>query len=209
MKILVLPIHSPTRVLPRQQEPQLRSESPRTTGDEALAAFDAFYCEWIKRVLGWLRALGVKPSELDDVTQEVFLRVHRLLPGFDGNHPAAWLYQIANNVARNHRRSAWLRRLVFSSDAVADSTAVDEQTTPQAQEAAERLEGLRALLDRMEPKRRAALWMFEVEGMTGEEVAEAQGVPLNTVWSRLRLARQELAKLVQNARRASKEYQWP
>ncbi|MCG5053002.1 MAG: RNA polymerase sigma factor [Myxococcales bacterium] len=180
-----------------------------TDGGKAGDAFDAFYAQWVSKVFAWLRAQGVRPAELDDVAQDVFLVVHRRLPRFDGRHPAAWLYRVAHNVVRNHRRAAWLKRLVFMDTSDPELPFVDERTTSAAHEEAERLRALQVLLDRMEPKRRAALWMFEVEGASGEEIAEVQGVPLNTVWSRLRLARQDLAKLVESARQAQQGGEWP
>lgn len=205
MKPRRLPIHDPAPVVSRSHQASLSAPTPALAREgEGHASFDRFYTAWVKRVLAWLRALGVRPGELDDVCQEVFLVVHRLLPRFDGRHPAAWLYRIAGNVVRNHRRGAWFRRLV-PWDEPPENAFVDERTTALAQEEADRLKALHGLLDRIEPKRRAALWMFEVEGLSGEEIAEAQGVPLNTVWSRLRLARRDFAHLVQHAQRADEE----
>lgn len=54
-----------------------------------LAPFAAFYAAGARHALRWLRAMNVRPSELDDVAQEVFLVVYRQLDHFDSQHPAA------------------------------------------------------------------------------------------------------------------------
>jgi RNA polymerase sigma-70 factor (ECF subfamily) len=55
---------------------------------------------------------------------------------------------------------------------------------------------LRGLLGKMSEVRRTTFILFEIEGYSGEEIAEMQGIPLNTVWTRLHHARKEFVRLV-------------
>ena len=67
----------------------------------------------------------------------------------------------------------------------------------------ERREAERALssiLSDMSDVRRTAFLLFEVEGYSGEEIAELEGIPVNTVWTRLHHARKDFLRLVQKAR---------
>lgn len=76
------------------------------------------------------------------------------------------------------------------------------ETAEDAMVAAERAALLSALLDRLEPHRRAAVVAYELDGLAMVEVAAAQRIPLNTAWNRLRLGREDLraaARKVTNA----------
>ena len=77
------------------------------------------------------------------------------------------------------------------------------ETAEDAMVAAERAALLSALLARLEPRRRAVVVAYELDGLAMVEVAAAQRIPLNTAWNRLRLGREDLraaARKVTNAR---------
>jgi RNA polymerase sigma-70 factor, ECF subfamily len=134
-----------------------------------------------------LRRLGVREEDAPDAAQEVFIVVHRKLPEFAGHSKlTTWLYGICFRIA-SERRRARPRPQPSAQDAAA---LVTPPADPGA--AAERHEGLALLeriLDRMPDEQRAVFCLFELEGMTGEEIAEALEIPLGTAYSRLRLAR--------------------
>jgi DNA-directed RNA polymerase specialized sigma24 family protein len=56
--------------------------------------FDLVYLRWFARVVAWVRALGIPESDVEDVTQEIFIVVRRKLPGFDGRNLPGWLYHL-------------------------------------------------------------------------------------------------------------------
>jgi RNA polymerase sigma-70 factor (ECF subfamily) len=156
-------------------------------------AFRALYDEHVDFVWRNLRRLGVPPSEVDDRTQEVFVVAHRRWDEFEdhGHGPRAWLFQIVLRVvseARRHRR----RHPEDADGGVAEglrSTAPSQIDDIARREAVAQLD--RALAT-IEVGRRAVLVLHEVEEMTAPEIARAMSIPLNTVYSRLRVAREEL-----------------
>lgn len=167
------------------------------------ANFTDFYDDWYDSVLRWLRALGAPEADREDIAQEVFVVVGRRLRSFDGKNPAGWLYQITKRQVRDFRRRTWIKNIFNREHTDAVNDVPDEHAGPAA--ALERKQNQRvlsALLAKMNPDRRAALVLFEVDGLSGEEVARIQGVPLNTVWKRLHVARREFLVLVTRERRA-------
>lgn len=137
-----------------------------------------------------LRALGVGSAHLDDAAQEVFLAVHRGLPGFRGEAAVrTWLYGIVHNVAFKQRRTAARkgRAEPLLTEPIGAGPGPDDQA--QAAQAAEFVAQFAANLD---DKKRDVFVLALVEGLTIPEVAEILGVPLNTAYTRLRSVRSEL-----------------
>ena len=143
-----------------------------------------------------LQRLGVRESDLSDALQDSLLVIHRKLSSYDASRPIeAWLYGIALKVAASYRRRAHVRR-EHPTELVADR--VDEHgVDPEAQMVVRQTRArLDALLDQLEPERRAVLVMFELEEMPCERIAALLGVPVGTVYSRLHAARRELESAV-------------
>ena len=171
-----------------------------STGVHALAAaearltppsFDAVYAEHFAFVWRTLRRFGVRESHLDDAAQETWVVVHRRLASFEGRSSLrTWLVGIAVRVASDHRR--WRRRKDPHDPMPDDPPFAAPGVSPEG--AAERAQAARcldALLDTIPEERRAVFVLTELEGMSAPEVSEALGIPLNTVYSRLRVARSE------------------
>jgi RNA polymerase sigma-70 factor (ECF subfamily) len=137
-----------------------------------------------------LRRLGIRESDVADAAQEVFLIVHRRLGDFEGRSKiTTWLFGIALRVARDRQRLAFERRRVASEPDL--SEAVDENVDVHA--AVERNEGLAVLesiLDSLPIEQRAVFCLFELDGLSSAEIAEMCEIPLGTVYTRLRLARE-------------------
>jgi RNA polymerase sigma-70 factor (ECF subfamily) len=157
------------------------------------AAFRAMYEAQVDFVWRNLRRLGVNEAEVDDKAQEVFVIAHRRFDDFEerGHGPRAWLFQIALRVASDARRHR--RRHPVDSDG---GEAQDRESIapPQAEALArrEQLDRLDRALRTIDVGRRAVLVLHEIEEMTAPEIAEVLSIPLNTVYSRLRVARGEL-----------------
>lgn len=162
--------------------------------------FEQVYVQWFHEVSRWARAFGGLDADLDDLTQDVFLVVRRKLPDFDGRNLSGWLYRIAQRTVRDYRRRAWFRALVPKKH---EPRVDSEISPPDPGELAERHEAERMLvqiLQKMGESRRTAFVLFEIEGYSGEEIATLEGVPVNTVWTRLHHARREFATLISRAR---------
>jgi RNA polymerase sigma-70 factor (ECF subfamily) len=158
--------------------------------------FRAFYDSWFEDVSRWARALGGIEADREDIVQEVFLVVRRRLGAFDGVNPSGWLYRITRRQVRDFRRRSWVkhiftRRRFDEPDALPMSGA-----GPAAMlEDKEKQRVLYSILGRMKEDRRGAFVLFEIEGLSGEEIARIQSVPVNTVWTRLHHARREFFAL--------------
>lgn len=148
-----------------------------------------------------LRRLGVRPAELNDATQETFMVVLRRLDDYEPERPIEpWLFGIAFRVAAAQRRRRARRIIeVFSrpEDVADDDSLGPESSFADRQARGLVLEGLEALnLDR-----RAVFVMHDIDGQSVPEIARALDVPLNTVYSRLRVAREEFFARIQKLRR--------
>jgi RNA polymerase sigma-70 factor, ECF subfamily len=174
-------------------------DSPMTArSDEAAtqqrAAFERLYEDWFDHVSRWVRALGATDAEREDVTQEIFMVVHRRLASFDGQNAAGWLYQIARRKVRDHRRLSWIKDIFKHSTPVADGTLTSQTSPHDSLETKQKAQLFEALVSTLNRDQRAAFVLFEIEGNSGEEIAKLQGVPVNTVWARIHEARKSLQK---------------
>ena len=136
-----------------------------------------------------LRRLGVPEADLDDLTQEVFIVVHRSLDRYEErNHMRAWLYRIAVRAASRHRRS---QRPTSSLDSLdeKESDLKGPEETVQDSQAREDFDRLLSVLD---DERRAVFVLYEVEELSMEDVANVVGCPVATAYSRLRAARKAI-----------------
>ena len=168
--------------------------SPLADVRPAQVAFDALYQEHFDFVYRTVRRLGVDESAAEDVTQEVFVTVHRGLGGFEGRSAVkTWLFGIARNVVFRHRRTI-RRRIVTTSD---PSTALEsrhDESAPSTDDGALRREAVRVLdglLAELDDDKREVFVLVELEEMSMPETAEALGLNVNTAYTRLRAANQQ------------------
>ncbi|HYQ28049.1 MAG TPA: sigma-70 family RNA polymerase sigma factor [Polyangiaceae bacterium] len=169
---------------------------------DRLASFELIYRQHFAFAWRSLRRLGICERDLNDAAQDVFLVVYRKLPEFDFEHPiGTWIYAICLRVASSRRRSAVQRHEQLGDapeplEKLEPALAADAET----QQLSERRALLAAALDAMSLEQRAVFTLFELEGRTGEEVAELLGVPAPTVASRLRLAREIFRRSIERHR---------
>ena len=162
--------------------PAERAEAP---------AFDAVFASLGPYVVRVVRRMGVNAADVDDVTQEVFLAVHRGLPTFAGRSSVrTWVYGICIRTCSNHRDRAFRRR----EQLVLDPERLEDARDPERQ-----LEGQHALaaLDRalaeLPHAQRAVFVLFEIEGLDMREVAVATGASKFTAYARLYAARKRVS----------------
>lgn len=158
------------------------------------------YGTWHHDVARWLRAHGVRGADLDDLTQEVFITAADRMDSFDGHNPAGWLYRIAQLKAMNHRRLSWIRNVMSFRGAPEPDELHGDESPASMLEDKERRETLHRLLARMKVSGRTTFYLFEIEGYSGDEIAALQGIPVNTVWTRLHKARKEFFGLLEKSR---------
>jgi RNA polymerase sigma-70 factor (ECF subfamily) len=167
------------------------------------AEFRAIYDAWFDDVSRWIRALGGRDADRDDIVQEVFLVVRRRLKAFDGGNIAGWLYRITSRQVRDARRRAWVKHIFTRRRAEEPDILPHAGGGPAAAlERKEEQRVLQTLLAKMAEARRTTFVLFEIEGLSGEEIARIQEIPLNTVWTRLYHARREFFALAAKYQRA-------
>jgi RNA polymerase sigma-70 factor (ECF subfamily) len=163
--------------------------------------FDKLYRLHFDFVWRCARAFGSTPEEVDDVVQDVFIVVQRRFADLKDEALArSWVYGITRRVVSAHRR----RRPKKDSQ---DATEVDGLVSPDqsplaAAEQSARLRLLSVLLDGLDEPKREVFVLSEILEMNGREIAETLGIPMNTVYSRLRVAREEFDKAAQRQVRA-------
>jgi RNA polymerase sigma-70 factor (ECF subfamily) len=158
-------------------------------------ALEAVYRAHVQQVARWASRLGGPIIEAEDVAQEVFVKVQRLLPGFRGDAElTTWLYRITENVARHRRRKErwrrWLGVVPHETLAQLPSPALSPLEALETSEA-------RALayriLDGMRERYRTALIMIDLEGLSAGELERLTGVSAATLRVRLHRARADFA----------------
>jgi len=177
-------------------------DAPPTHAGGLTPPFRAIYEAQFNYVWESLRRLGVRPADLEDVAHDVFVTVHRKLGDYDAERPLRpWLFGIAFRVASDHRRSARFKREVFDSkEEPRDPSPTAEERVSQGQ--ARRL--VMAALETINLDQRAVFILHELDGQSVPEIAAALGAPLNTVYSRLRLARKAFAAAVSQLQRGER-----
>ena len=156
-----------------------------------IVAWRTLYDRYAQPVFRFVSALGVPPDEREDAAQDVFVAVFRGLRQFRGEAQlSTWIYRIAARHASHLGR----RRRVRSFLSILPWHETEPEPQPDPAEKASELRLLDRLLDKLSPKKRMVLVLFEIEGLGVNEIANVMGCPANTVWSRLRHARAELVK---------------
>src|SRR5262249_2049820 len=152
--------------------------------------FEEIYRAHFPFVWRSLLRLGVRESDAADAAQEVFVVVHRKLAEFEGRSKlTTWLFGVCLRVAQSRLRLAHERREVLDERFLLALPTEREDALAEI----ERRQGMaivEAIVQRMSLEQRTVFILFELEGMSSEEIAEALAIPRGTVQSRLRLARQ-------------------
>ena len=174
--------------------------SPGTVGSPPDWA--ELYAQHVQDVARWVSRLGGPNADREDLVQETFLVARQKLPSFRGEAKAStWLFRICHNVVRGRRRGLGWRRWLSGDGAETAGHLPDLSLLPDEQvDQRRRVAGLYQALDRLREPKRTVLILFELEGMSGEEIAELTGTRPGTVWVQLHRARRELAALLQAER---------
>ena len=152
-------------------------------------AFAALVAEYRRPVYSYLIRCGVAEGDRDDLFQSVFLRIHRAAAQYRADLPAhPWIFTIVANEVRSYLRRRRIRELVFAGP----STHEPEDPAPdgeRAVEARETVAWLEEEIRRLPLPQREVLILASLESRPLSEVADALGIPLNTVKTHLRRAR--------------------
>lgn len=175
---------------------------PRRRRDPAAQWVIDAYREHFRYTWALVGRLGVPQSHVEDVVQEVFLVLHRRRADFRNESSVkTWLHGIALRVARRHRGRIQRGEVdPLPPDARSKSPSLESRVDGRAQ-----LARLDALLDQLPDEQREVFVLSEVAQLRSPEIAQVMGVKLNTVYSRLRLARSRMKASLEAMQNADSE----
>jgi RNA polymerase sigma-70 factor, ECF subfamily len=177
-----------------------------TDGDERV--FRVLVDRYEPRIQGFLRKRLNDEERVEDLTQDTFLRIHRARESYDPSRKfSTWIHTIANNLLKNEFRNRSRRRETTFSDLRPETSPAGTPARPVEFEArgadpereayrSELREAIDTAIERMDEHHRVPFVMREVEDLSYEEIAEAIGIPVGTVKSRLNRARNAFRALL-------------
>jgi len=179
-------------------------------------AFDLLVTKY-QRKLGRLLSRFIRdPSEVEDVTQEAFIKAYRALPNFRGDSAFyTWLYRIGINTAKNHL-VAMGRRAPTSTEMDAEEAEnletgdqLRDLNTPENQMMSRQVgDTVNQTLQELPEELRTALTLREIEGLSYEEIATAMQCPVGTVRSRIFRAREAVAAKLKPLLDTGRDRRW-
>ncbi len=179
-------------------ESRTATAEPSASSSQEVPPFAVIYETHFDLVWSAARQLGIEPSAIDDVVQEVFVVIHARLGSVQRVESLrSWVYGVARRVISSYRRTQ--RTRIASGDRyaeVADWIEPLPRTPQDLTELAERQRLLLTILSELDPLKREVFVLSEIEGFTMPEIAEALELPLNTAYSRLRLGRQAFQQVL-------------
>jgi RNA polymerase sigma-70 factor (ECF subfamily) len=173
--------------------------------------------EKYQRKLGRLLARFIRdPAEVEDVTQEAFIKAYRALPAFRGDSAFyTWLYRIGINTAKNYlmalRRRAPTSTEVDAEDAEGfeDGEQLRDINTPESMLLSKEIAAtVNATIEELPEELRTAIQLREIEGMSYEDIARIMECPIGTVRSRIFRAREAIAERLRPLLDTRKDQRW-
>jgi RNA polymerase sigma-70 factor, ECF subfamily len=179
-------------------------------------AFELLVEKYQRKLARLLSRFIRDPAEVEDVTQEAFIKAYRALPAFRGDSAFyTWLYRIGINTAKNYLM-AMGRRAPTSTEVEADEAEGFEEgeqlrdiNTPESVLLSKEIaETVNATIERLPEELRKAIQMREIEGMSYEDIAQAMDCPIGTVRSRIFRAREAIAEQLRPLLGTRKDKRW-
>ncbi|HLT99226.1 MAG TPA: RNA polymerase sigma factor RpoE [Burkholderiaceae bacterium] len=164
-------------------------------------AFDLLVLKYQRKIMRLLSRMIRDPAEIEDVTQEAFIKAYRAIAQFRGESAFyTWLYRIAINTARNWQAAHGRRPTASSVIENEDGETFDEIdnltdiSTPESMLASRQIaETVNAAMQALPEELRTAILLREIEGMSYEDIAQSMACPIGTVRSRIFRAREAIA----------------
>jgi len=179
-------------------------------------AFDLLVEKYQRKLARLLSRLIRDPGEVEDVTQEAFVKAYRALPSFRGESAFyTWLYRIGINTAKNYL-VAMGRRAPTSTEVEAEEAEgyeggeqLRDINTPESLLLSKEIAGtVNAAIEDLPEELRSAIQLRELEGMSYEEIAKLMDCPIGTVRSRIFRAREAIAEKLKPLLDAAKDKRW-
>lgn len=158
------------------------------------AAFDSLVAKYASQVYNLAYRMIGDPDDAEDISQEVFLRVHRAIKGFRGSSSfTTWVYRVATNVCLDELKRRKRRPTVTEWSEQEEASVEPSPAAAANPEAAtlrrERQELVQRAIRSLPEAQRVVVVLYDLQGLSYDEIAEALGASLGTVKSRLNRAR--------------------
>jgi RNA polymerase sigma-70 factor (ECF subfamily) len=179
-------------------------------------AFELLVEKYQRKLARLLSRFIRDPAEVEDVTQEAFIKAYRALPAFRGDSAFyTWLYRIGINTAKNYLM-AMGRRAPTSTEVEAEEAEGFEEgeqlrdiNTPESLLLSNEIaKTVNATIEQLPEELRTAIQMREIEGMSYEDIAKAMDCPIGTVRSRIFRAREAIAEQLRPLLDTRKDKRW-
>ena len=179
-------------------------------------AFELLVEKYQRKLARLLSRFIRDPAEVEDVTQEAFIKAYRALPAFRGDSAFyTWLYRIGINTAKNYLM-AMGRRAPTSTEVEAEDAEGFEEgeqlrdiNTPESMLLSNEIaRTVNATIEQLPEELRTAIQMREIEGMSYEDIAKAMDCPIGTVRSRIFRAREAIAAQLRPLLDTGKDRRW-
>jgi RNA polymerase sigma-70 factor (ECF subfamily) len=179
-------------------------------------AFELLVEKYQRKLARLLSRFIRDPAEVEDVTQEAFIKAYRALPAFRGDSAFyTWLYRIGINTAKNYLM-AMGRRAPTSTEVEAEEAEGFEEgeqlrdiNTPESMLLSNEIaRTVNATIEQLPEELRTAIQMREIEGMSYEDIAKAMDCPIGTVRSRIFRAREAIAEQLRPLLDTGKDRRW-
>jgi RNA polymerase sigma-70 factor (ECF subfamily) len=179
-------------------------------------AFEMLVEKYQRKLARLLSRFIRDPAEVEDVTQEAFIKAYRALPAFRGDSAFyTWLYRIGINTAKNYLM-AMGRRAPTSTEVEAEEAEGFEEgeqlrdiNTPESLLlSSEIAQTVNRTIEQLPEELRTAIQMREIEGMSYEDIAKAMDCPIGTVRSRIFRAREAIAEQLRPLLDTRKDRRW-
>ena len=196
----------------REIDRQLVARAQR--GDKR--AFELLVEKYQRKLARLLSRFIRDPAEVEDVTQEAFIKAYRALPAFRGDSAFyTWLYRIGINTAKNYLM-AMGRRAPTSTEVEADEAEGFEEgeqlrdiNTPESVLLSKEIaETVNSTIEKLPEELRTAIQLREIEGMSYEDIARVMDCPIGTVRSRIFRAREAIAQQLRPLLGTRKDQRW-
>ena len=167
-----------------------------------LRAFDLLVLKYQGRIAALVGRYVSDAGEVEDVTQEAFIKAYRALAKFRGDSAFyTWLYRIAANAAKNHLVAKGRRpgadATIEDAEGFDEGGLLSESASPEALAMGEELaDVVESSLKELPDELKAALTLREFDGLSYDEIADVLGCPVGTVRSRIFRAREAIDQRV-------------
>lgn len=179
-------------------------------------AFDLLVAKYQRKLTRLLSQFVRDPAEVEDVTQEAFIKAYRALPAFRGDSAFyTWLYRIGINTAKNYlvsqgRKASTLQGIdTEDAENFEEGGVLREMDTPESELMSKQIaQTVNQTLEQLPEELRTAIILREIEGLSYDEIAKIMECPIGTVRSRIFRAREAISEELRPLLGTSKDKRW-